>query len=84
MTTKRKPPAELVSRSVSRPYKRRTWLDRLDARDRKYVRAVALEMRKNRDAAPYLIADALIDTLSLSACRTTVASTLKEIRDEKK
>jgi hypothetical protein len=75
---KRTPPSRLVEHSVPKHYPV-TWYDRLPPCDQAYVRAVVGEMRKRPDAAPYLVADALIATSSLTKSRATVARALKEM-----
>ena len=79
MAKKRTPPTDLVGLSVAKPYERKTWYDKLPRGDRDYVDAVADEMRDNRGASPYLVADALISELRIEASRQTVVRVLKRL-----
>jgi len=74
---------QLVANAKYTSYARKTWYDLLAPFNRSYVDDVVFEMKKQGARQPYVVADALIKELKLSACRTTVASTLKRMCNAK-
>jgi hypothetical protein len=60
-----------------------TWTEYLSKRDRKYVDDVVAAMRKRPEATPRAVAMDLIKELGINRTQQTVASTLRNMINEK-
>lgn len=77
MSNKKQCPSELVSQcSISN---KGNWYDKLTLNNRKYVDRVIEVMREMPEAAPYVVAEKLRETLHITVSVGNVAKKLKEL-----
>ncbi|KKL74438.1 hypothetical protein LCGC14_2064900 [marine sediment metagenome] len=76
---RRKPAVQLVCGTKETGARSINWYQRLCDADQLYVRDVVSEAVAAPDAAPYLIAKALTEELSINRSVGTVARTLREM-----